>query len=1164
MAAGAVLGGGSPAAAVGGPGGSQADLPMTFEAYVQVGETIGAFAGRQTVGTTLTITDPTGAVIYNCTWNGGSSFTPAGCSTAPASNTVSPDIPATATGVYGITYTNPANANVLWSVFVEAAGIEIPGRVWTNEYKMNQVRSASDTASFSLWYQSQAGYLYKADYATYTGINSVFSADATGVHDSDDADCVSAYRSMDLGGPNFDPTLGRTPLGSCGDPFKIFFQAPAADLPATAQSWDGSTEWIVQAILTPSVPALNFTPNPATSRQDGEISWTVDDFTGNMDLQIDANNDGDFTDPEDRTIRVFGAEGQTLSYQFDGLDGLGNPIPDSAVIGIRAAISKVGEIHLVGTDVERRTDITVTAVNGTNAGGTTIYWDDTDLVAAGRACATPVTDGTAGVDSAGAGTHGWTCTNNANNGVNGSWGDARNIDDWTFAPSDVERTITVQTAPGISLEKSGSLSDGDGDGAADAGETVTYSFVVTNTGDQTLQNVTVTDPKVGQVDCPAGEVLPGASVTCTAAAPYTVTQADVDAGRVHNDATASGTNLSGAPVTAEDSFDVPTDSAAGIELAKNGTVGDTDGDATADVGETVTYSFQVTNTGRVTLDPVTVTDPKIGAVNCPAGPLAPAAVVTCTAAAPYTVTQADVDSGAVHNVATAHGTPPTGPEVTDDDELDLPTPQAAALSIVKSASPASVNAAGQSVAYTFLVTNTGDVTVTDLTVTDTMVAPAGPNPTVTCPTTTLAPDASVTCTATYTAAQADIGHGTIDNTATASGTDPAGQPVNSPESTASVPVDQAPALTIAKSASPASVSAAGETVTYSFLVTNTGNGTVSDLTVTDTMVAPAGPNPTVTCPDQTLAAGEQVTCTATYTATQADIENGTIDNSAVASGTDPNGRPVESDPSTATVTATRTLGLSIVKSADPASVSSVGQQITYTFAVRNTGNVTMTDIAVGDTFLPPAGPALQVVCPSTMLAAGQSQNCTATYRVTQADLDSGSIDNTATVSGTGPDGRRITSQPSTTSVEATAPPTGRLTLTKTHKVVDVNHNGKTDKGDRITWKITIRNTGTVAVTGIAVSDPSAGPVTCPQTTLQPGESMRCKVAAHTITKADVKKGKVVNVAIATGTTPAGPVTSGPVKDTVKVGGGYYGGPGRPGDADAEPAAAADSEPAEVD
>ncbi len=84
------------------------------------------------------------------------------------------------------------------------------------------------------------------------------------------------------------------------------------------------------------------------------------------------------------------------------------------------------------------------------------------------------------------------------------------------------------------------------------GDTVTYSFVVRNTGNVTLTTLTVTDPSDGgAVTCapPAGGLAPNASVTCTGTTTHTITQADVDAGSRTDNATATGTSAGGADVT---------------------------------------------------------------------------------------------------------------------------------------------------------------------------------------------------------------------------------------------------------------------------------------------------------------------------------------------------------------------------------------------------------------------------------------------------------------------------------------------------------------------------------------------------------------------------------------------------------------------------------------
>jgi uncharacterized repeat protein (TIGR01451 family) len=136
------------------------------------------------------------------------------------------------------------------------------------------------------------------------------------------------------------------------------------------------------------------------------------------------------------------------------------------------------------------------------------------------------------------------------------------------------------------------------------------------------------------------------------------------------------------------------------------------------------------------------------------------------------------------------------------------------------------------------------------------------------------------------------------------------------------------------------------------------------------------------------------------------------------------------------------------------------------------------------------------------------------YVVTQADVDGGSITNTATATGTPPTGPPVTSPPTTTTVEIT--PVEKLGLVKQAHGVDVNHDGVIGAGDRVDWTLIVTNLGTVTITNIHVSDPTAGTVTCPATSLAPAQSMTCTVPPHTITDDDVKAGSVANVATVSG------------------------------------------------
>jgi uncharacterized repeat protein (TIGR01451 family) len=383
----------------------------------------------------------------------------------------------------------------------------------------------------------------------------------------------------------------------------------------------------------------------------------------------------------------------------------------------------------------------------------------------------------------------------------------------------------------------------------------------------------------------------------------------------------------------------------------------------------------------------------------------------------------------VDDSAAASGTPPSGPAVTSPGSaLSLPVPSGPAVSIVKSVTPAQVHKAGDVLTYQFTVTNTGTVTLTGVMVTDTQAAPSGPlDGPVNCPDTTLAPGASVTCTATYTVTQADIDHGSVADTATATGTPPTGPAVTSPDVSLTATAPREPAMSVVKSTTTKTVSRAGQQVPYSFLVTDTGNVTLHDVTVTDTVAAPSDPanlSP-VSCPDPVLAPGDSETCTATYTATQADVDHGKLADSATATGTPPAplggpGAPAlpPSRASAVSVAAVQHPGIGLVKSAVTDPVTSVGEQFHYSFLVSNTGNVTLRKVGVSDVVLPPSVQAnlSPVKCPHATLAPRTSMTCTATYTAAAADVAHGSLGNTATAYGTPPSGVVIRSRPHTISV----------------------------------------------------------------------------------------------------------------------------------------------------
>src|SRR5438874_2735771 len=124
----------------------------------------------------------------------------------------------------------------------------------------------------------------------------------------------------------------------------------------------------------------------------------------------------------------------------------------------------------------------------------------------------------------------------------------------------------------------------------------------------------------------------------------------------------------------------------------------------------------------------------------------------------------------------------------------------------------------------------------------------------------------MTCTATHTVTQADIGAGHCANQAWGDdGEGGAAQQCASKD----VPAVQAPTLSITKVATETSFDAVGQTIHYTILATNVGNTTLAAVTVTDPAVTGLACTP---ANGSSLAPGASMTCTASHTVTQVDID----------------------------------------------------------------------------------------------------------------------------------------------------------------------------------------------------------------------------------------------------------------------------------------------------
>ncbi len=200
----------------------------------------------------------------------------------------------------------------------------------------------------------------------------------------------------------------------------------------------------------------------------------------------------------------------------------------------------------------------------------------------------------------------------------------------------------------------------------------------------------------------------------------------------------------------------------------------------------MTYTLTAKNTGNITLTNVTVTDaPALTGFSCtPASPvasLAPNATVVCTGT--HAITQADLDAGTFVDTASATSTEATAPNAPDT----ITATQTATLTLTKTdnLNPTQYTTVGQVVSYTLTATNTGNVSLHNVTVTD---APAltGFSCTPASPVASLAPAGTVVCTGTHTITYSDLIAGSFTDTGTADSDETA--PVTAPDTITATPI----------------------------------------------------------------------------------------------------------------------------------------------------------------------------------------------------------------------------------------------------------------------------------------------------------------------------------------------------------------------------------------
>jgi large repetitive protein len=552
-------------------------------------------------------------------------------------------------------------------------------------------------------------------------------------------------------------------------------------------------------------------------------------------------------------------------------------------------------------------------------------------------------------------------------------------------------------------------------GPFNMGQSVSYTLVIANAGPSTATNIQVTDT-------PTHLTITNVSGSGCSALPCTI--ASLAAGfnttiNVTTTINATGVFDNSATATAAES-----DPNQGNNTDNTGNSGSTGPSADVSLvktlvtagpftqGQSISYTLVIANAGPSTATSIQVTDTPtnltittVSGSGCSALPCTIASLAS-GANTTINVTATINASGVFDNTATATATEfdPNTANNTDSTGNGGSTGPSADVSLVKTLVTSGPFTAGQTISYTLVVANAGTSTATSIQVTDTptnltilTVSGSGCSA-LPCTIASLAVGANTTINVTARI----IAAGAFDNTATATPAEFDPNTSNNTDNTGNGGTANPSAdVSIVKNLLTSSPWYAGQTVSYTLLVSNAGPSMATNIVVTDTPT-----NQTITnvsgsgcsalpCTIPSLAVGANTTINVSARITAA----GTFTNTA-------NATPAEFDPNTLDNTSSAGNGGLALASADVSLVKTLvttgpftpGQTISYTLVVANAGPSMATGIQVTDTptnltITNVSGSgcsALPCTIPSLPVGANTTINVTATINAV------GAFDNSAT------------------------------------------------------------------------------------------------------------------------------------------------------------------------
>ena len=318
-------------------------------------------------------------------------------------------------------------------------------------------------------------------------------------------------------------------------------------------------------------------------------------------------------------------------------------------------------------------------------------------------------------------------------------------------------------------------------------------------------------------------------------------------------------------------------------------------------------------------------------------------------------------------------------------------------------------------------------------------------------------------------------------------------------------------------------------VDYEFVIKNDGEALLKNVNLTDELPIRGLEYLWENTSDKNtgkgeLAVGESVTAKAQYVLTKADIDNGSVLNTATAYGTDENGETVNStDDAKTLITTTPSIDVQKTTAQKKIVNPEPGDLITYDIVITNNGKATLKDIAFDDDH---ELESESWDAPFTTLDVNGKITGQLTYALTEDDINAGKVVNTITVEGTSVStGNKVTSSSSADTTIITTP---SIAITKTAEE-SVIKNAK--PGDQVRWLIEVVNNGKNMLSQVSIDEAlnvdsididwaNSSVEDTGDAELAIGEHVPA-VVTYTLTMKDIMDGKVENTATAVGVDPFG-------------------------------------------